>query len=61
MLSVTQVSAKQIGLVSVRPVDDGGDRSGNGGSYYHCEGVALPQEPSGRPRADRSGIIHVAR
>ncbi|WP_181182023.1 MULTISPECIES: hypothetical protein [unclassified Mesorhizobium] len=43
VLSVTPVNAKQIDLVSVRPVDDEGARSGNGGSYYHCEGVALPQ------------------
>ncbi|TIW18267.1 MAG: hypothetical protein E5V65_13250 [Mesorhizobium sp.] len=43
VLSVTQVSAKQIDLVSVRPVDDEGEQSGNGGSYYHCEGMALPQ------------------
>ena len=41
VLSVTQVSARQIDLVSVRPVDDDGG-SGNGGSYYHCDGVALP-------------------
>lgn len=43
VLSVTRVSAKQIDLVSVRPVDDEGERSGNGGSYYRCEGVALPR------------------
>ncbi|MET3592560.1 MULTISPECIES: hypothetical protein [Mesorhizobium] len=41
VLSVTQLSPKQIDLVSVRPADS--EQAGNGGSYYHCEGVALPQ------------------
>jgi hypothetical protein len=41
VLSVLQMSPTQIDLVSVKPVDpeSGG---GNGGSYYFCEGVALP-------------------
>ncbi|MER8415044.1 MULTISPECIES: hypothetical protein [unclassified Mesorhizobium] len=42
VLSVTQMNAKQIDLVSVRPVDDESEASGNSGSYYLCEGVALP-------------------
>jgi len=28
--------------VSVRPIDDESEASGNSGSYYLCEGVALP-------------------
>jgi hypothetical protein len=41
VLSVLEMSPTQIDLVSVKPVDpeSGG---GNGGSYYLCEGVALP-------------------
>ncbi|RWD06638.1 MAG: hypothetical protein EOS58_06425 [Mesorhizobium sp.] len=42
VLSVTQMSPKQIDLVSVRLVDDESEQAGNGGSYFHCEGVALP-------------------
>ena len=42
VLSVTQMSPTQIDLVSVRPAADEGEQAGNGGSYYHCEGVALP-------------------
>ena len=42
VLSVTQMNAKQIDLVSVRPVADESEASGNSGSYYLCEGVALP-------------------
>ncbi|AZO43222.1 hypothetical protein EJ076_20050 [Mesorhizobium sp. M7D.F.Ca.US.005.01.1.1] len=42
VLSVTQMNAKQVDLVSVRPVDDESEASGNSGSYYLCEGVALP-------------------
>jgi len=41
VLSVLEMSPTQLDLVSVKPVDpeSGG---GNGGSYYLCEGVALP-------------------
>lgn len=42
VLSVTQMNARQIDLVSVRPIDDESEASGNSGSYYLCEGVALP-------------------
>lgn len=42
VLSVTQMNATQIDLVSVRPVDDEGEQTGNGGSYFLCDGVALP-------------------
>jgi len=42
VLSVTQMNAKQIDLVSVRPVDDESEQSGNSGSYFLCDGVALP-------------------
>ncbi|MEV8643134.1 hypothetical protein AB0V79_10505 [Mesorhizobium ciceri] len=42
VLSVTQMNEKQIDLVSVRPVNDESEASGNSGSYYLCEGVALP-------------------
>jgi len=42
VLSVTQMNASQIDLVSVRPVADEGEQSGNGGSYFLCDGVALP-------------------
>ena len=42
VLSVTQMSPTQVDLVSVRPVDDESEQAGNNGSYYHCEGVALP-------------------
>lgn len=42
VLSVAQMNSKQIDLVSVRPVDDESEASGNSGSYYLCEGVALP-------------------
>lgn len=41
VLSVLQLSPTQIDLVSVKPADpDAG--GGNGGSYYLCEGVAMP-------------------
>jgi hypothetical protein len=41
VLSIVQLNATQIDLVSVTPVDpeSGG---GNGGSYYLCDGVAPP-------------------
>ncbi|PWJ89129.1 MULTISPECIES: hypothetical protein [Mesorhizobium] len=42
VLSVTQMNAKQVDLVSVRPVDDESEARGNSGSYYLCDGVALP-------------------
>lgn len=42
VLSVTQMSPKQVDLVSVRPVDDDSEASGNSGSYFLCDGVALP-------------------
>ena len=42
VLSVTQMNATQIDLVSVRPVDSESEASGNSGSYYRCEGIALP-------------------
>ncbi|MBZ9717613.1 hypothetical protein LB519_07100 [Mesorhizobium sp. AD1-1] len=42
VLSVRQMNEKQIDLVSVRPVNDESEASGNSGSYYLCEGVALP-------------------
>jgi hypothetical protein len=42
VLSVTQMSPTQLDLVSVRPIDDESEASGNSGSYYLCEGVALP-------------------
>ena len=42
VLSVTQMNPRQIDLVSVRPIEDESEASGNSGSYYLCEGVALP-------------------
>jgi len=41
VLSITQMNATQIELVSVKPADpeSGG---GNGGTYVLCEGVAAP-------------------
>lgn len=42
VLSVTQMNSKQIDLVSVRPADDESEQSGNSGSYFLCDGVALP-------------------
>jgi hypothetical protein len=42
VLSVTQMNPTQVDLVSVRPIDDESEASGNSGSYYRCEGVALP-------------------
>ncbi|RUV74377.1 MAG: hypothetical protein E5V25_07080 [Mesorhizobium sp.] len=42
VLSVTQLSPKQIDLVSVRPAEDESEASGNSGSYFLCDGVALP-------------------
>jgi hypothetical protein len=42
VLSVTQMNPRQIDLVSVRPIDDESEASGNSGSYYLCEGVAPP-------------------
>lgn len=42
VLSVTQINSKQVDLVSVRPTDSESEASGNSGSYYLCEGVALP-------------------
>ena len=42
VLSITQMNATQIDVVSVRPTADEGEQAGNGGSYYLCEGVSLP-------------------
>lgn len=42
VLSVTQMNPKQVDLVSVRPADDESEASGNSGSYFLCDGVALP-------------------
>src|SRR5882757_8313335 len=42
VLSVTQMNATQIDLVSVRPTADEGEQAGNSGSYYLCDGVSLP-------------------
>ena len=42
VLSVTEMTATQMDLVSVRPVDTEGGGSANGGSYYLCEGVEAP-------------------
>ncbi|WP_214470931.1 hypothetical protein [Mesorhizobium sp. dw_380] len=42
VLSVTRVSPTQLDLVSVRPIDDESGARGNSGSYYLCEGLALP-------------------
>jgi hypothetical protein len=42
VLSITQMNATQIDIVSVRPTADEGEQAGNGGSYYLCEGVSLP-------------------
>lgn len=41
VLSVTQMNDTQIDIVSVKPTgeESGG---GNGGSYYRCDGVAMP-------------------
>ncbi|RUV49752.1 hypothetical protein EOB77_18205 [Mesorhizobium sp. M7A.F.Ca.MR.228.00.0.0] len=40
--AVTAICQEPGYLVSVRPVDDESEASGNSGSYYLCEGVALP-------------------
>ena len=42
VLSVTRMSPTQLDLVSVRPIDDESEASGNSGSYYRCEGMVLP-------------------
>jgi hypothetical protein len=42
VLSVTQMNAAQVDLVSVRPTSDESEQAGNSGSYYLCEGVSLP-------------------
>ncbi|MBZ9896507.1 hypothetical protein LB545_19470 [Mesorhizobium sp. BR1-1-6] len=42
VLSVTQMSPTQIDLVSVRPIEDESEASGNSSSYYLCEGMAPP-------------------
>lgn len=42
VLSVTRMSPTQLDLVSVRPIDDESEASGNSGSYYLCEGMVLP-------------------
>jgi hypothetical protein len=42
VLSIVEMTATQLDLVSVRPVDDESGSSGNGGSYYLCDGVAMP-------------------
>ena len=36
------MSPTQFDLVSVRPIDDESEASGNSGSYYRCEGMVLP-------------------
>lgn len=41
VLSIVQMTPTQLDLVSVKPVDQGSG-GGNGGSYYFCDGVALP-------------------
>ena len=41
VLSVVQLNATQIDLVSVKPAEPEGG-GGNGGSYHLCQGVALP-------------------
>lgn len=41
VLSLTQMNDTQVDIVSVKPTGEESD-SGNGGSYYLCEGVALP-------------------
>jgi hypothetical protein len=41
VLSIVEMSPTQLDVVSVKPVDPGAD-GGNGGSYYFCDGVALP-------------------
>ena len=41
VLSVLELSPTQLDLVSVKPVDPESS-GGNGGTYYLCEGVALP-------------------
>lgn len=42
VLSVTRMSPTRLDLVSVRPIDDESEASGNSGSYYLCEGMVLP-------------------
>ncbi|UVK45491.1 hypothetical protein BPNPMPFG_001031 [Mesorhizobium sp. AR07] len=42
VLSITRTGPTQLDLVSVRPIDNESEASGNSGSYYLCEGVALP-------------------
>ena len=42
VLSITQMNATQIDIISVRPTADEGEQAGNGGSYYLCDGVSLP-------------------
>ncbi|WP_256752783.1 hypothetical protein [Mesorhizobium sp. Mes31] len=42
VLSVTRMSPTQLDLVSVRPIEDESEASGNSGSYYRCEGMVLP-------------------
>ncbi|RWQ67081.1 hypothetical protein [Mesorhizobium sp.] len=42
VLSVTQINAKQIDLVSVRSAEDESEGGSNSGSYFLCDGVALP-------------------
>jgi hypothetical protein len=42
VLSVTQMSPTQLDLVSVRPALHESEQSGNSGSYFLCDGVALP-------------------
>ena len=41
VLSIVEMSPTQLDVVSVKPVDPATD-GGNGGSYYRCDGVALP-------------------
>jgi hypothetical protein len=42
VLSILEMSPTQLDIVSVRPVDAESGGSGNTGSYYFCDGVALP-------------------
>jgi hypothetical protein len=42
LLSVTEMTPTQYDLVSVRPAETEDGDSLNSGSYYLCEGVALP-------------------
>ncbi|WP_051091906.1 hypothetical protein [Hoeflea sp. 108] len=41
-LSILELSPTQLDVASVRSVDDEGPQTDNAGSYYLCDGVALP-------------------